>query len=78
MTTVAELKKVMEGYEGELDRLYEAVGGLTKLVGLLNTELAVVKGCMNIGVANGEVEKDWVPVFTVDPDAPQKVRYTVK
>ena len=77
MATVAELKKVMEGYEGELDRLYEAVGALTKLVGLLNTELAVVKACMRIGVAEGEREKDWVPVFTEDPNAPKKMRYTI-
>lgn len=62
MATIAELTKLLKGYEGELDRLYEAVGALTKMVGLLNQEVAVVKACMKVGTAEGEKERDWVPL----------------
>lgn len=77
MATLKEVQKDIESLRVDLDKLYEAVGLLSTLVGTLNTEIAVVRACMKIGTAEGEKEKEWVPVYTVDPEAPKKVRYSL-
>lgn len=63
--------------EEDAVKLYQAMEACLKRLGEISVEVMVLKECLKVGNGEGPVGKAWLPVHTIDPEAPKKRNYHV-